>query len=115
MCTTDAANDPVFILHLAMLDSIYDRWQGYDDSRLNARYANDNSQLLLASGRIVSEYHNNKNLPDNIAICYDEPTVKSHVPAGRYFLAQSYMYTQITNKDICTNYNQLSCLISHIR
>ena len=97
MCTTDAANDPVFILHLAMLDSIYDRWQGYDESRLNARYANDNSQLLLASGRIVSEYHNNKNLPDNIAICYDEPTVKSHVPAGLYFLAQSY--TEITNKD----------------
>ena len=89
MCTKDAANDPVFILHLGTLDYIYNRWQMFSEDRLKMRYANDDSQLLLVPGHTVREYHDNKNLPNDVAVCYDEPSVKSHVPVGYSFAAQS--------------------------
>ncbi len=110
MCSKDAANDPVFMLHLAMLDYIYDRWQRFSKDHLEARYAYDNSQLLLAPGHTVNEYYNNMDLPDNVAICYDEPTVKSHVPIGHNFLAQSF--SEVAKKEDLT----MGCLShDHLR
>ena len=100
MCGKDAANDPVFILHLAMLDYIYDRWQKFSVDRLRMRYANDESPLILAPSHTVTEYHDNSNLPNNVAVCYDEPNVKSHVPVGYSFAAQSF--SEIAKKDDLT-------------
>ena len=90
MCTTDAANDPLFTLHLTMLDYWFSRWQSFDEFRLKIRYSNDNSPLSLAPEFTVSQFHDNSNLPNNLAVCYAEPRVKNHVPTGLYFLAQSF-------------------------
>lgn len=80
MCTEDAANDPVFILHLAMLDYTYDRWQRFSEDRLRVRYSSDDSQLVLAPNYAVRDFHDNSNLPGNTAVCYNEPNYKSHLP-----------------------------------
>ena len=100
MCTKDAANDPVFILHLSMIDSIFTRWQGFDEERFNIRYSDDSSSLVLADQFIVSQFHDNSNLPNGVAVCYDEPSVKTHVPTGLYFLAQSLSDESIDNNKI---------------
>jgi CUB/sushi domain-containing protein len=97
MCTKDAANDPIFILHLAQIDFIYNRWQSFDEERLKVRYANDNTDLALAEGLLVSQFHDNSNLPNGVAVCYKKPSYKSHVPASLQFLAQSFSGS--TNND----------------
>ncbi len=100
MCGKDAANDPVFILHLTMLDYIYDRWQGFGNDRLTKRYAGDTTPLILAPEYTVTQYHSNKNLPNNVAVCYAEPNVKSHIPTGHSFLAQSF--SEVAKKEDLT-------------
>lgn len=91
MCTKDAANDPLFVLHLAMLDYLYSRWQSFDEGRLKARYSTDTSALVLSENLFtVSQFHDNSNLPNGLAVCYAEPRVKNHVPPGLYFLARSF-------------------------
>ena len=90
MCTFDAANDPVFILHLSMIDHIYSRWQDFDEQRLKARYYEDSSALALAEGFTVTQFYDNSDLPNGVAVCYAEPRIKNHIPPSLYFLAQSF-------------------------
>ncbi|XP_003387839.1 PREDICTED: sushi, von Willebrand factor type A, EGF and pentraxin domain-containing protein 1-like isoform X2 [Amphimedon queenslandica] len=100
MCTTDAANDPLFPLHLTMLDYLFSRWQSFDDLRLKVRYSTDNSPLALASDFTVAQFHDNSNLPNDLAVCYAEPRVKNHIPPGLYFLTQSFSDDADKKEDI---------------
>ena len=83
ICGTDAANDPVFLLHLAQLDSILMRWQFLGQGRNEVRYAFDNSALLLSPGFRVSDFSNNLNLPYDVCVFYDPPVLlKNHAPGA---------------------------------
>ena len=87
MCSTDAANDPVFILHLTQTDSLFSRWQTLNPANLNTAFVNDNQQLVLSNGLTVSQFASNANLGDGgVRVCYAEPNLKNHVPSSMRFL-----------------------------
>lgn len=84
ICSADAANDPVFLLHLAQLDSILTRWQLFGQGRDKVRYASDNRPLLLTPGFTVSQFSSNLNLPYDNCILYDPPVLlKNHAAPPR--------------------------------
>lgn len=92
MCTPNAANDPVYILHLAQADFIFTRWQ----SRLNARFASNTQPLVLASnGAVVSDYANSRDLPGELQVCYSDQEFDAHVPANMVFLSDALL--ELTN------------------
>ena len=96
MCSPDAANDPVYILHLAQADFIFTRWQLGDARRLNTRFASDTRPLVLASnGAVVSNYANNRDLPRELQVCYREPEFEAHVPVNMIFLSDALL--ELTN------------------
>ena len=75
MCTNFASEDPLYLLLLAQLDRLLDKWQSLDDERALARYADDTSPLVHTLGDTkltVSDYSSNKELPYGISICYSE-------------------------------------------
>ena len=79
MCSRDTANDPVFLLHLAQLDSLLTRWQLFGEGRDQVRYAFDNRPLLLTPGFTVAQFSSNINLPYGLCILYDPPVLlKNH-------------------------------------
>ena len=78
MCSTDAANDPVFLLHIAQLDSLLTRWQLFGQGRQQVRYASDNRPLLLSPGFTVAQFSSNLELPYDNCIVYDPPAIKNH-------------------------------------
>ena len=80
MCSSDSANDPVFIPHLAKIDSLLTRWQLLGDGREGVRYANDRSHLLLTPFA-VRDFNDNWNLPYGTCVQYDPPALlKNHAP-----------------------------------
>jgi len=85
MCTAgDSAADPLYILHLNRIDSIYSQWQGLKMGRQLVRYANDNTLLTGTDSLTVAELSNNQLLPFGISICYDPPfELKNFQPAKR--------------------------------
>lgn len=92
MCTPDAENDPVYILHLVQADFIFTRWQLSDRLRLNARYASDNRPLVLTSnGAVVSDYANNRELPGGLWVCYSDQTFEAHIPVNMAFLSDALL------------------------
>ena len=81
ICSVNAANDPIQLLHLAKLDSILTRWQFLGQGRGTVRYSADNSPLLLSPGFTVSQFSGNLNLPYGVCILYDPPfLLKNHAP-----------------------------------
>ncbi len=81
MCSSDAANDPVFILHLSQLDFLLSRWQGLRAGRQSVRYTGDTSPLLLSPGFTVEQFYTNDALPYRTCIQYDSPVLlKNHAP-----------------------------------
>ena len=81
MCSSDAANDPVFLLHLAKLDSLLTRWQLLGGGRNTVRYSADNSPLLFSQGFTVAQFSSNLNLPYGVCILYEPPfLLKNHAP-----------------------------------
>ena len=81
MCSSDAANDPVFLLHLSQLDSLLTRWQNLGAGRETVRYADDTSPLVFSTGFSVADFSNNLNLPHSVCILYDPPfLLKNHAP-----------------------------------
>jgi len=81
MCSSDAANDPVFLLHLAQLDSLLTRWQLLGAGRDRVRYATDNGPLIFSPGFTVAQFSSNLNLPYGNCILYDPPALlKNHAP-----------------------------------
>lgn len=86
MCTAgDSAADPLYILHLSKIDSIYSRWQGLKMGRQLIRYADDYYTLLAGTDDLlVAELSNNQHLPYGVAVCYDPPfELKNFQPAKR--------------------------------
>lgn len=82
MCSTSAANDPIYLVHLSMVDYIYDRWQRLSADRLHARYADDNTPLALSGGLTVTQFHNNDDLPGGVAVNYAEPILTAQIPGS---------------------------------
>lgn len=95
MCSTDAANDPLYLLHLAQIDFLFDRWQSVNSSRLNARFTGDNRPLPLSNGLTISQFASNRDLANDVCITYDHPQFKTHVPPSMRFLADAL--EQMTN------------------
>ena len=73
MCSDNALNDPAYLVHLSMVDYVFDRWQSFSKQHLAARYASDQTPLALAGSLTVTQFHNNKNLPNNVAVKYGTP------------------------------------------
>ena len=72
MCGRDSANDPLYLLHLARVDLVLDRWQRLDAERAAVRYASEFDVLPLTFDRfrLVSDYANNRDFPNNVCIQY---------------------------------------------
>ena len=75
MCSSSTANDPVYLLHMAQLDSILTRWQAIGGGRESVRYITDNSALLGALGFTVNQYADNSALPYGTCVSYDPPAI----------------------------------------
>ena len=85
MCSDEPANDPAYILHLAQIDSIFSRWQAIDSQRASI-YLNDNRELELSGGNLVSDYRDISNLPGDNSVCYEPAEFKTHVPQSMQFM-----------------------------
>ena len=74
MCSVDAANDPLYLLQLARVDLVVDRWQAMDEARATVRYTSDSTplQLTFDDRLVVSDFSSNKDLPYGICIRYSE-------------------------------------------
>lgn len=74
MCSMDAANDPLYPLHLTRVDIVLDEWQNSSPDRAAARYANENTPLVLSfdNSLVVSNFSNNRDLPYDTCIQYAE-------------------------------------------
>ena len=76
MCALNEATpteDPLHILVLSFLDSIWDRWQQKSISHKLARYSSDQTPLYKAEDFSASDYHDNSNLPNEVSVCYTDP------------------------------------------
>ena len=76
MCSINdaaATEDPLHILIISFIDEVWSRWQGISEEHLTARYGNDNTPLAEIDGFVVSQYHDNSNLPDGASVCYEQP------------------------------------------
>ena len=91
MCSSNAANDPAYLLHLAQVDSIFTRWQSIDQDRFSAGLVGDNRPLDLAAEFIVSNFSDNKNLPNGVRVCYKASAFKNHIPPGMRFLSSALL------------------------
>ena len=82
----DAANDPLYVLHLSRIDLILDEWQSIDSARASVRYENDNTELAinLGSGLTVSDFSSNRDLPFGVSVVYApvQPLPFSAPPMG---------------------------------
>ena len=72
MCSVDAANDPLYLLQLARVDLIVDRWQSMNEEKANVRYANDATPLQITfDGTLkVLNFSTIKELPYGVCIQY---------------------------------------------
>eukprot|EP00731_Ephydatia_muelleri_P030228 Em0021g751a len=96
MCSNDAANDPVYLSHVAQLDSIYDRWQSFSPAHLAARYSTDASLIPLTDNLRVQQYSNDQSLPGGARVCYDHPYYKSHAPPSSQFMSDVPQGTSVS-------------------
>ena len=74
MCSRDAANDPLYILHLTRVDLVLDRWQSIDEARASARYATEDNALIMSfdDSLLVSDFSSNSDLPYDVSVCYGD-------------------------------------------
>lgn len=72
MCSVDAANDPLYLLQLARVDLIIDRWQSMNEAKANERYAGDTTPLELTFDRTlkVSDFSSIRELPYSVCVQY---------------------------------------------
>ena len=88
MCSDESANDPVYLLHLAQIDTIFSRWQAIDSQR-GSIYLSDNRPLELSNGSLVSEYNYIGSLPGGNSVCYEPAEFKTHVPRSMQFMVHT--------------------------
>lgn len=72
MCTSDAANDPLYLLQLSRSDIMWDRWQRTDSERATVRYRADQKPLVLSfdNSLTVSDFSDNLALPYGVCVQY---------------------------------------------
>ena len=71
MCGSDAANDPLYLLHLAMLDSVFAQWQSANPANMAAVFSGDSTPLALGFDKLkVSDLSDNSKLPYVVAVTY---------------------------------------------
>ncbi len=77
MCALNIAvppEDPLHILVLSFLDSIWDRWQQKSPEHLLAGYGSDGTPLVLTNDTVTAmDYHDNSNLPYGLSVRYGTP------------------------------------------
>ena len=88
MCSDQPANDPVYILHLAQIDTILSRWQNIDSERASILLS-DNRELELSDGNLISDYGDIGSLPGDNRVCYEPAEFKSHVPRSMQFMVHT--------------------------
>lgn len=104
MCGFSAANDPVYLLHIAQLDSIFTNWQVIGGGRDTVRYAQDNSPLLESPGFTVNQFSNTFALPYGTCIRYGAPVLlKRHPPPNSILLQSSSAAARRTMECAPTN------------
>lgn len=94
LCSTNAASDPLFLLHLARVDLFVQKWQEergeIDKSPLQGSNERDNLQHTLAKSLLVSDFSSNDQLPFGTCVKYaplgavskDEPDDQGGVPCA---------------------------------
>ena len=76
MCSVNeaaATEDPLHILIISFIDEVWSRWQGISEEHKKVRYADDNTPLAETDGLLVSQYHDNSDLPNGASVCYEAP------------------------------------------
>ena len=83
MCSSDAANDPLYLSITATIDQIMSLWQSRDPQRETVRYASDTTPLdvNLGEGLVVSDFALNTNLPNGVSVCYSPLPPLSNLPS----------------------------------
>ena len=75
MCSSNTANDPVYLLHMAQLDAILTRWQDIGAGRETVRYSDDGSKLL-GTPFVMKQFANNTALPYGTCIAYNQQAIE---------------------------------------
>ncbi len=72
MCTTEAANDPLYLLQVSRIDLILERWQRMDSDRASVRYQGEKDPLVLTfdDSLTVSDFSHNSALPYSVCVKY---------------------------------------------
>lgn len=72
MCSNNASNDPLYLLHLARVDLLLDRWQSQDSQRATVRYDGDTTPLAssMDDNLVVGDFSTNRNLPYGVSVLY---------------------------------------------
>ena len=90
------AEDPLHLLILSFVDSIWSRWQSYSIEHKLAGYGNDNTLLVMADGMVtVSDYHDSSSLPNNVSVYYDNPANSTR--ATRSIIDQDMLVCPLQN------------------
>ena len=102
MCSMDAANDPLYPLHLTRVDLTLNRWQSSSPDRAAVRYMNENIRLALSldDNLLVSDFSSNTDLPYGTCIIYSQllEPVQSTVSLSRN-IQQSDQFSLQTRMD----------------
>lgn len=102
MCSMDAANDPLYPLHLTRVDLMLNRWQSSSPDRAAVRYMNENIPLALSldDSSLVSAFSSNTDLPYGTCIIYAQllEPVQSTVSLSRN-IQQSDQFSLQTRMD----------------
>ena len=73
MCSLNPASDPLFLLHLARVDSFVQRWQELDGANSVVQGSNTADSLehtLAESPLVVSDFSSNEDLPFGTCVKY---------------------------------------------
>ena len=72
MCNSDAANDPLYLLNQAKLDSILTQWQLSSPANAAALFVGDSTPLALGFDSLkVSDLSSNSKLPYGVSVTYN--------------------------------------------
>ena len=108
MCSMDAANDPLYPLHLTRVDIVLDEWQNSSPDRAAARYASENIPLALSfdNSLVVSNFSNNRDLPYGTCIQYAE--LQAQVQSSQSSIANSAR--NIQQSDRPSSQRRMDCI-----
>eukprot|EP00731_Ephydatia_muelleri_P031307 Em0022g821a len=75
MCTSEAANDPIFFLHHGFVDKMWSDWQNHGAAFKNLAYYTQNADAMPGSeGTSPSSLYDLQNQPGCVSICLEHPS-----------------------------------------